>query len=357
MSGRERAARILWGLATLALGALGGFAATGLDVPLPWMIGAMVAATGASLAGLPIHVHRWLRQPVVTVIGLMLGSSFTPALLGELARWWPTIAGMALYVAIVTAILFQYFRRLGGFDATTAYFAGSPGGLNEMVIVGREMGGDDRLIALVHAGRLLFVILAVPFGFVLFEGYRQSERPPMGGALLDWPLAEVAIFAACAVLGVGFAKLIRLPAAYVLGPMLLSAAVHLAGWSESRPPALLVAAAQIVIGCNVGARFADMALGTVRRALLLSLGSAAIMLAVTLAFAWALRPFAASSHQGLILAFAPGGLAEMSLIAFALAIDAAFVAAHHVLRIAMIVVAAPLIFRRWLRPGGGAGAT
>jgi uncharacterized membrane protein AbrB (regulator of aidB expression) len=57
------------------------------------------------------------------------------------------------------------------------------------------------------------------------------------------------------------------------------------------------------------------------------------------------------------LAFAPGGLAEMSLIAFALAIDAAFVAAHHVLRIAMIVVAAPLIFRRWLRPGGGAGAT
>ncbi len=345
--------RFLWACVTLALGAAGGWAATGLDVPLPWMIGAMVVATGASLAKLPIFVHRWTRQPVITVIGLMLGSSFTPALLGQIGQWWQTIAGMALYVAIVTAILYVYFRRLGGFDRTTAYFAASPGGLNEMVIVGREMGGDDRLIALVHAGRLLFVILAVPIGFALIEGYRQSARPPLGGALFAWPLAEVGIFAACAVLGVGFAKLIRLPAAYVLGPMLLSAAVHLLGWTESRPPALLLAIAQVVIGCNIGARFAGLEFRTIRRVLLLSLGSATIMLVFTLGFAAALRPLAASSLQGLILAFAPGGLAEMSLIAFALAIDAAFVATHHVLRIAMIVVAAPLIFRRWLRPPAG----
>ena len=46
-----------------------------------------------------------------------------------------------------------------------------------------------------------------------------------------------------------------------------------------------------------------------------------------------------------LLAFAPGGLAEMSLIALALGIDAAYVSSHHVVRIFMIIVAAPLVFR------------
>ncbi len=63
---------------------------------------------------------------------------------GRFGEWLPTIAGIAVYVTLVTAILSWYFRRFGGFDPITAFFAGSPGGLNEMVIAGREMGGDDR---------------------------------------------------------------------------------------------------------------------------------------------------------------------------------------------------------------------
>ena len=47
-----------------------------------------------------------------------------------------------------------------------------------------------------------------------------------------------------------------------------------------------------------------------------------------------------------VLALAPGGLAGMSLIALALGIETAFVATHHVARIAMIVIAAPLVFRK-----------
>src|SRR3546814_8997553 len=48
---------------------------------------------------------------------------------------------------------------------------------------------------------------------------------------------------------------------------------------------------------------------------------------------------------GIFLAFAPGGVAEMSLIALALSIDAALVATHHIVRIFLIVVLTPLLFR------------
>jgi membrane AbrB-like protein len=340
---------VLWAALALTIGAAGGAGAAEINVPLPWMIGAMVAVTVGSLSGLPLFVHHWVRQPVVTILGVMLGSSFTPALLTQMADWWITVAGMAVYVAIVTALLTVYFRRIGGFDLVTAYFAGSPGGLNEMVIAGKDLGGDDRLIALVHAARLLFVIIAIPIGFSLFEGYRSGSPAFSGAALFDWSLREILILLGCAVLGAMLASWAGLPAAFILGPMLLSAAVHLAGWSESRPPAVLVALAQVVIGATVGARFASLRLRTVLRVLLLSLGAAVLMIALTLAFAILLQPFARSTFPGLVLAYAPGGLAEMSLVAFALAIDPAFVAAHHVLRIAMIVVAAPLLFGRFLR--------
>jgi len=53
-----------------------------------------------------------------------------------------------------------------------------------------------------------------------------------------------------------------------------------------------------------------------------------------------------------VLAYAPGGLAEMSLIALALHADVAFVSSHHVVRILLIVTLAPLTFRL-LRPAPG----
>ncbi len=55
-------------------------------------------------------------------------------------------------------------------------------------------------------------------------------------------------------------------------------------------------------------------------------------------------PFSAA-----LLAFAPGGLAEMSLIALSLDIDAAYVSSHHIVRIFMIVLAAPFVFRLFSR--------
>ena len=50
-------------------------------------------------------------------------------------------------------------------------------------------------------------------------------------------------------------------------------------------------------------------------------------------------PFAATW-----LAFAPGGVAEMTLISLALGIDVAFVSTHHLVRVVFMVTAAPLIF-------------
>ena len=330
---------------TLGIGALGGAVFRHVNLPLAWMIGALFATTAASIAGVPLLAASRLRMAMVAVLGVMLGSAFSPATAGRIVTWWPTVAALALYIAVVTGLLAVYFRRVAGYDWVTSYFAASPGGLNEMVLVGTALGGNDRTIALVHAVRILLVVIAIPFGFVLFGGYQRGSAVPLGLPIADFPLIDFIILTVCAMLGAAMARVLRVPAALMVGPMVASAAVHLAGLTASRPPGELVAAAQVVIGSTLGARFAGIKPIQIARVALTSGGATVIMLALTIGFSLLLEPLAGSTMQATILSFAPGGLAEMSLIALALHVDAAFVSTHHVVRIALIVMLSPLVFR------------
>ena len=61
------------------------------------------------------------------------------------------------------------------------------------------------------------------------------------------------------------------------------------------------------------------------------------------------RPLLGVGRTAMLLAFSPGGLAEMSLMALSLGIEVAFVASHHVARILFIVLVAPPLFAAWRR--------
>ncbi|HKO10163.1 MAG TPA: AbrB family transcriptional regulator [Alphaproteobacteria bacterium] len=327
----------------LALGAAGGFVAFKLRLPLAWMIGAIIATTLAALAGLELRMSQGLRSFMVVVLGVMLGSAFTPSILGRAAEWLPSIASLLLYVSLLTALVSFYLRKVANYDPVTAYFAATPGGLNEMTIVGGAMGGDERLISLVHGVRILLIAMTIPIWFRFFGGYQPGGLPGPSGAAIPW--RDLVILVLCGAVGLGAARLLRLPAASLTGPMILSAAAHLSGFTASRPPLELIALAQVVVGTAVGCRFAGFPLRQVLRTIANSIGQTAMMLALTIAAALLLSPIVGASVTALVLAFAPGGLAEMSLIALSLGIDAAFVTSHHVARIVMVVLLAPLFFR------------
>ena len=334
----------------LAIGSAGGWAAAELKLPLAWMIGSMVATTVAAIAGLKIAVPMPLRGVMVALLGLMLGSRFSPAILDRLADWALSLTVMAAYIAAAAGAGLLYFRRVAGYDPVTSYFSAMPGGLSEMTIVGSEMGGDARILSLVHSSRLLLVVLVLPFAFEALLGVSLGERPPPGEPILDFGLRDALLLGGCGVVGALVAKALRLPAALLVGPMVLSAIVHLAGLTEASTPLELVIAAQVVIGAAIGARFANTSVALVWRTVRVAIGATALLVVVSLAFALALHAVTDLPLTALVLAYAPGGLAEMSLIALALALDAAFVATHHIVRICLIVLLAPAFFRS--RPAG-----
>ncbi len=340
-------------LLTLLAGALGGLLAVWLKLPLAWMIGSMLAVTVLAISGLEVRASAKLRGIMVAILGVMLGSGFSPEMLGQLPLWSVSLAGLLPYTMLSGLLGYLYFRRFFGYDPATSYFAAMPGGLSEMILVGGQSGGDPRVIALTHASRILLVVMILPFGFQAFLGYEPGSSATPGKPLLEVPLVDLALLGGCALVGIPLARLLRLPAAQLIGPMVLSAGIHLAGVTSASPPFELVAAAQVVIGSAVGTRFADTDLRFVARAILGSAGLSLLLLAVTLVSAFLLTLPTGLPLEPLILAYAPGGLAEMSLIALALGLDAAFVATHHSVRIVLIVIGAPLAygwFKRSRRP-------
>jgi membrane AbrB-like protein len=281
---------------------------------------------------------------MVVVLGIMLGAAFTPDALERAYLWLGSITALLAYVAVVAVSIALTLHRTFGFERTTAYFSASPGGFSAMVLLGGAMGGDERTIALMHSVRLLLTVLIIPFWFRLFQGY---EPAPMSALGLDAGItvSDTIILIILALAGLYGGRALRLPAAYLVGPLLLSAGAHLSGLTETTPPGVLVATAQVVIGTAIGCRFTGVPVRRVLKILLLGAASTLFMLATAAVLAAILAEVTGLPFEALILALSPGGVAEMSLISLSMGIDTAFVTTHHVIRIMFLVVLAPVAYR------------
>jgi membrane AbrB-like protein len=308
------------------------------------MLGALFVTMAASVAGAPVLGPMRLRPGIVAVIGVLLGSRFTPAVIDQAGDALVTLTILMIYLAAVAAVVVPYYRFVARQDWTTAYFAGMPGGLSEMIELGEAKGADVPAIVLAHSLRIVLTIGLMAVLFRLVLGYDVGAAASAGPkAVLG--LKDAAALAACAVIGAVLGSRLRLPAPAFLGPLVLSAAIHLAGITQSAPPTSLINAAQVALGTILGCRFLGIAPRTVLRAGLLSLGATALTLILALAGAWAMASGAGVGLDQGLLALAPGGLTEMGLIAMAIHADVAFVALHHVVRILVVIVMAPVLLK------------
>jgi len=330
--------------ATIMLGALGGGLFYILNLPLPWMLGAIVVTLVGTLAKWNLTGPEKARPYVVAIIGVMLGSGFKPDTFDHLDQWAVSLVGLVLCVVISAFIVQAYLHRFGGQSRVTAMFCAMPGGVVEMVEIGRAEGGDEQAIILAHVWRIILVIAAIAFWFRLVLGFEVDGMMPLSSNPTG-PL-DLLILGLCAGLGGALGLGLKLPAPTFIGPMVLSAAVHMAGITHSSPPLALVIAAQIVLGVIVGCQFKGSQPSDVFHALKLALVSTGLMMAIAATLAWCVHLVTGYSTAQLLLAYAPGGLNEMSLVSLAIQADVAFVATYHLFRIiALLTLAGTLLAR------------
>lgn len=317
-------------------------------LPLPFVLGPMYACLLANLVYPHLSGPSWIRPPVVAVIGVMLGSAFKPELLDAFYLWTIPLAGLLTAVGITVFVNYIFYRWIAGFEKTTAFFSSTPGGLVEMVLLGGQYGGKETDIALAHSSRILLVVMLLPWVIRYVLGIPFSGRTVTGPPLTDLTPWIFLLMLACAVTGALVGKILRFPAYAFVGPMIVSAIIHLTGASDFRVPAEFVIAAQVLLGISVGVGFLGVPPRMVGRAMMFGLGASFIMIVIALAIAWIISAIAPFDISSLLLAYAPGGFPEMSLIAFALGVDVALVAALHVIRIAIVLLFVPFIYKSFI---------
>lgn len=333
---------------TFALAGCGVALFHSLHLPLPWLLGPISFCLLGALVGLPMRGIKPLNDGMRTILGVAVGATLTPAVLMSFGGMWPTLLMVPVMVAVIGLLGVPYFRRLCGYDFPTAYYGAMPGGLQDMILFGEEAGANVRTLSLIHATRVMVVVVTLPF---LLSGIWQADlSSPPGAAASEIPVHELAIMVVCAILGWQAAQRIGMFGASILGPLILTAVVTLAGGLHARPPAEAIWAAQFFIGMNIGAQYAGITMTEVRRDLLASFGFCVLLIALTLVFVEAVYILELAPGMEALLAFAPGGQAELTVLAIIVGADIAFVIAHHILRIFVVIMGAPIAARIMAHP-------
>ena len=332
-----------------AAGLAGGLAARVIGVPLPMLLGSVVAVGALSVfgyrpGGQPPKVPVWLRMFFIPIIGLSIGSAITPDVLREARAWWPSLLALVLFIPIAHFMGYKVLRRVGRLSPVTAYYSAVPGGFIECIAMGEEAGANVPMLTALQFLRLILTVMLVPLAFTLLSGAAVGsaagvEMAPPGG-VLDAP----EIFWQVVIGAIGFfaGRRLKFPAYMITGPILASGLAHLTGLLQAAPPRQLIDVTQLVIGVALGTRFVGMAVGTVVRAMGLATLNIALTMVLAIALGLLLHQVVGEQVEAVVLAFAPGGLAEMSLVALSLHVSALYVTAHHILRIMLAVTFAKM---------------
>lgn len=344
---------------TLALAAVGGALFTLIGVPAGWLSGAILTVGGAALAGRPVLVPGWLQRILFVVVGISLGAVATPETLRGVSTYPGSIAVLILTLVVVSLAGTAYLRSVHGWQPLTAFLSSAPGAMSQVLVAATELGADVRAVAIVQSLRVVIVAVFYPAGLAMFG--LASDALPRASAPLTWALAdELVILAAASTVGAFIFQRLRLPGGMLFGALTVSAALHGSGLIEAAVPAWVADAAMVALGGVIGARFANTSIALLSRYIVAAFAATAVTLAIAGLFTGAVIAVHALPGVDATLAFAPGSVEVMMLLAIALALDPVYVGAHHMARILFVAFLTPVVARRIARalagepPRGGA---
>ncbi|KPA20543.1 putative ammonia monooxygenase [Shimia sp. SK013] len=328
---------------TFTAGAMGAGLFWVLGLPLPFLFGPMSACLLLALSGHNLSGFGQVSVAARTILGVAVGTSLTPEVVATLPQMAGSLALIPVYVVLIAAIGVPFFRRVGKFDPVTSYYAAMPGGLQDMILFGQEAGGSARVLSLIHATRVLVIVTLAPA--ILTGFYGASLSNPIGQPASEIPLGEMGLMVVAALVGWKGGEKIGLFGASILGPMIVSAALTMAGLLHSRPPAEAILTAQFFIGIGIGVHYVGVTLRELRQIVAAGLAFMVVLAALAAGFAEAVTLLGLAPPMEAFLAFAPGGQAEMTILSIIVGADLGFVIAHHLTRIVVVILGAPIVAR------------
>jgi membrane AbrB-like protein len=204
-------------------------------------------------------------------------------------------------------------------------------------------------IAIVQNLRL-FVLIALLPSIVVFTGGGQNTGALIGeGQPIESPGSMAFILFGGLAVGTIF-KWFKVAAPILLGATVVSTVSHATEFVTGVIPPVVATGGLVLMGIFVAERFRNLQRSTLKKSLLAGLGSFAIGMGVAVLFASIASWSAGVSFANALVAFAPGGLEAMTVLALILGLDPLYVGIHHLVRFIGIGLVVPFVIA-WLQRG------
>jgi membrane AbrB-like protein len=321
---------------------------TRVGVPSAALFAALVVGIVLALVSLaPRRVPRPAGIAAQGVLGVYIGTMVHQDAIGALGSDWPivlVIAVATLLLSIVAGALLGLHRDVTPLTGSLALVAGGASGL---VAIARELGGDDRVVSVVQYLRVGLVTASMPVVVALAYHVNQSHgvASVAENDSAPWYLS-VGILIAVVLVGATVGRLIRLPGAGLLGPMALTVVLELTGLSFGLAvPMVLVQAGYMLIGWQTGVAFTRESLRAIGRMLPAAIGLIVALAVATAGLGALLARFTGLTPLEGYLATSPGGVYAVLATAVETGSNVTFIIAAQVVRILLMLFAAPLMAR------------
>jgi membrane AbrB-like protein len=283
-----------------------------------------------------------------SVIGVTVGCYVQlPILVEVLHNAAPILAITAatLALSIVAGIALSRWQRV---DRTTAVFGLIAGGASGLTAISRDLGADDRLVALMQYARVLLILVTMP-AVVAVAFAAPSTNTAVGGSG-SHVLSGLVLTVLCVPVGRALARLLHLPVGSLLGPLIVAATVVILstrhGGSALSVPVLVQDGAYAAIGLQAGLRCSPASLRAAGRVLLASVTLTCLVIISCAGLGLAMAAWIHVSALDGYLATTPGGLYAVLATANQTGSNTTLVLAVQVLRLLVMLVCAPLIASR-----------
>ncbi len=338
---------ILAHIVQILVAGLGGLAFHWLGVPAAWLSGSAVAAALWGLTGRGVALPRPLADAAMLISGAAMGAAVTPAAIAAMGRYPESLVLLVVGVFAIASASALGLVRLSGWRMADAVLASTPGALSTVLAVAADRKADVASIAIVQNFRLFVLIALLPSVVVLTGGGGNTGALIGEGLPVESPAGMAFTLLGGLALGLALQGL-GVAAPILLGATLVSTVSHATETVTGVIPPVIATGGLVLIGLFIAERFRNIQRSTFRRALAAALGSFAIGMGVAALFAAIAACVAGVSFANSLVAFAPGGLEAMTVLALVLGLDPLYVGIHHLVRFLGIGLVLPFVVG-WLQ--------
>ncbi|MFD1361288.1 AbrB family transcriptional regulator [Lentibacillus salinarum] len=339
---------------TLLVALVGVAIFSAISIPLPWLIGSLVA-----VAVWHITTQRALfwpftfRKMAMVLLGYLIGTSFTKDTLIEMGNHIPSMIAVTLLTVAFSLLLGWLFSRLTGLDLSSCMIGSVPGGLSQIMMLLDEIKGlNQTVIMFLQSMRVMVIVIAVPIATVyLFGGDAGAAITGMGtsGSVgwADMPWYAYPLYPLLMVAGAWLFARLRVPTALLLGPMVLTIGMTIAGLPTPELPVGFIDLAQIFIGVHIGLQMQPRDLPDWKKIMAYTVLTVVVLVLSGFGLGFGLAFIYDLPYTTALLSTAPGGMVEMGLTAVAVGGDVSVVTSYQLFRLLLIMMFVPFFFK-WL---------